>query len=63
MPSLPRSPLDFLLAGLRTDADLLRRLLKVCPTEERASLEGVLADIKSQIRILEDTKRAAFRVN
>jgi hypothetical protein len=49
----PENPFDIVLAGLRTDADLLRRLLELLPVEERGVRETVLREIESKINQLE----------
>jgi hypothetical protein len=49
----PENPLDIVLAGLRTDAELLRRLLDILPAEERALRATVLQEIQSKITQLE----------
>jgi hypothetical protein len=50
---LPENPLDIVLAGLRTDAELLRRLLDILPAEEQAARQIVLQEIQSRITQLE----------
>jgi hypothetical protein len=52
-PNAPENPLDIVLAGLRTDAELLRRLLDILPAEERALRATVLQEIQSKITQLE----------
>jgi hypothetical protein len=49
----PPNPIDIVLAGLRTDAELLRRLLDVIPAGKRAARETVLREIESKIKRLE----------
>jgi hypothetical protein len=56
-PNAPQSPIDVVLAGLRTDADLLRRLLALLPEEERGVRETVLREIDSKIVELESMVR------
>jgi hypothetical protein len=50
---IPENPVDIVLAGLRTDADVLRRLLALLPAEERGVRGTVLREIESKIRTLE----------
>jgi hypothetical protein len=47
------NPVHLILGGLRTDADLLRKLLALIPPEEQAVRETVLREIESKIRQLE----------
>jgi hypothetical protein len=47
------NPVHLILGGLRTDADLLRKLLALRPPEEQAVRETVLREIESKIRQLE----------
>jgi hypothetical protein len=49
----PETPIDIILAGLRTDAELLQRLLAVVPAGERAVRETVLREINAKIAQLE----------
>jgi hypothetical protein len=53
MPNAPENPLDIVLAGLRTDAELFQRLLDMLPAEEGAVRETVLQEIQSKITQLE----------
>jgi hypothetical protein len=49
----PENPIDIVLAGLRTDADLLRQLLAILPAAERGIRETVLREIETKIKQLE----------
>jgi hypothetical protein len=49
----PETPIDIILAGLRTDAELLKRLLAVIPADERAVRKTVLREINAKIAQLE----------
>jgi hypothetical protein len=46
--SPPENPIEIVLAGLRSDAELLRRLLNILPAEDRGVRETVLREIESK---------------
>jgi hypothetical protein len=60
MSRLPTNPLEVVLAGLRTDAELLRKILELLPDENNAARKAILAEIESQIRVLEYSKHASL---
>jgi hypothetical protein len=49
----PQDFIEIVLSGLRTDAELLRRLLALVPEEERALRETLLREIELKIKKLE----------
>jgi hypothetical protein len=53
MPNAPENPLDIVLAGLRTDAELFQRLLDIFAAEQRLLRQTVLEEIQSKITQLE----------
>jgi hypothetical protein len=59
----PETPIDIILGGLRTDAELLKRFLAVVPADERAVRETVLREINSKITQLESMVKREPRLD
>jgi hypothetical protein len=53
MAQFPVTPLELVLSGLRTDADLLRRIIQLLPKEAHAERQTTLRQIESKIKELE----------